>query len=51
MVTSGRNIFFARTEVFDGQGTLVAFGSSTHRYRTGSGDPAGVPVGASVAAS
>lgn len=44
VVTSGRNIFFARTEVFDAKGTLVAYGSSTHRYRAGSGDPAGVPA-------
>ncbi len=44
VVTSGRNIFFARTEVFDAKGQLIAFGSSTHRYRAGSGDPAGVPV-------
>ena len=43
VVTGGRNVFFARTEVFDGQGQLIAFGSSTHRYRTGSGDPQGVP--------
>ena len=41
---SGRNVFFARTEVFDAAGTLIAFGASTHRYRAGSGDPMGVPV-------
>ncbi|MBL6454235.1 PaaI family thioesterase [Belnapia sp. T6] len=44
VVTGGRNVFFARTEVFDGAGQLVAFGASTHRYRAGSGDPRGVPV-------
>ena len=44
VVTAGRNVFFARTEVFDAAGTLVAFGASTHRYRAGSADPAGVPA-------
>jgi uncharacterized protein (TIGR00369 family) len=44
VVTAGRNVFFARTEVRDEVGTLIAFGASTHRYREGSGDPAGVPV-------
>jgi uncharacterized protein (TIGR00369 family) len=43
VATAGRNVFFARTEVFDAAGTLVAFGASTHRYRAGSGDPFGVP--------
>jgi uncharacterized protein (TIGR00369 family) len=36
VVTRGRNIFFCRTEVFDEAGTLVAFGASTHRWRSGS---------------
>ena len=36
LVSAGRNIFFARGEVRDDHGTLVAFGASTHRYRTGS---------------
>ena len=44
VVTAGRNVFFARTEVSDTEGTLIAFGASTHRYRAGSGDPAGVPA-------
>ena len=44
VMTAGRNVFFARTEVFDEAGTLVAFGASTHRYRAGSGDPGGVPA-------
>jgi len=43
VVTAGRNVFFARTEVRDAAGTLVAYGASTHRYRAGSGDPEGVP--------
>src|SRR5215213_1986832 len=44
VVAAGRNVFFARTEVFDAGGKLVAFGASTHRYRAGSADPAGVPA-------
>ncbi|MDB5375322.1 MAG: hypothetical protein JWP04_3964 [Belnapia sp.] len=44
VMTAGRNVFFARTEVFDEAGTLVAFGASTHRYRAGSGDLMGVPL-------
>jgi len=36
LVTAGRNIFFARGEVRDEGGALVAFGASTHRYRAGS---------------
>ena len=44
VVTAGRNIFFARGEVKDEDGTLVAFGASTHRYRSGSHLPEGVPL-------
>ena len=43
VMTAGRNVFFARTEVRDAAGTLVAFGASTHRYRAGSEGPEGVP--------
>lgn len=43
VVTAGRNVFFARTEIRDETGVLVAYGGSTHRYREGSGDPDGVP--------
>ncbi len=46
VVTAGRNIFFASTEVFDEARQLVAYGASTHRYRSGSGDPNGVPEAA-----
>jgi len=42
LVTGGRNVFFARTEVYDDDRQLIAYGASTHRYRSGSGDPAGV---------
>lgn len=37
LVTAGRAVFFARGEVRDEAGTLVAFGASSHRYRSGSG--------------
>ena len=43
VVTRGSSIFFARTEVFDAEGKLIAFGASTHRYRSGSEKPEGVP--------
>jgi len=36
LVSAGRNIFFARGEVHDEAGALVAFGASTHRYGAGS---------------
>jgi uncharacterized protein (TIGR00369 family) len=36
VVSAGRNIYFCRTEAFDGEGKLVAFGASTHRWRDGS---------------
>ena len=44
MATRGRNIFFARTEVFDDAGKLVAFGASTHRWRAGSETVEGSPA-------
>lgn len=43
LVSAGRNVFFARGEVRDAQGALVAFGASTHRYRSGSHLLEGVP--------
>jgi uncharacterized protein (TIGR00369 family) len=42
MVSRGRNIFFARTEIFDEAGVLVAYGSSTHKWRKGSETVEGV---------
>ncbi|MBS7810711.1 PaaI family thioesterase [Roseococcus pinisoli] len=44
VVTAGRNIFFARGEVKDEEGNLIAFGASTHRYRSGSHGSEGVPL-------
>jgi uncharacterized protein (TIGR00369 family) len=43
LVTRGTSIFFARTEVFGPDGALLAFGASTHRFRSGSETPEGVP--------
>ena len=46
VVSAGRSIFFARTEVFDAEGRMVAFGASTHRWRSGSEKVEGVPADA-----
>lgn len=35
----GRNIFFSRCEVADGEGHLIATGEGTYRYRQGSEAP------------
>jgi uncharacterized protein (TIGR00369 family) len=43
VVSRGRNIFFCRTEVFGPDGTMVAFGASTHRWRAGSETTDGQP--------
>lgn len=48
VVSAGRSIFFCRTEVFDAEGRMIAFGASTHRYRRGSEVPEGVPAGTPV---
>jgi uncharacterized protein (TIGR00369 family) len=40
----GRNIYFAQSEVTDLSATVLATGTSVHRYRKGSDDPRGVPV-------
>jgi uncharacterized protein (TIGR00369 family) len=39
----GRKIFFVACEVTAEDGTLIATGTGTFRYRTGSEDPNGVP--------
>ncbi|EHL98843.1 hypothetical protein HMPREF9946_03445 [Acetobacteraceae bacterium AT-5844] len=44
LVSRGRNIYFARTEVFNEAGEMVAFGSSTHRWRKGSETVEGSPI-------
>jgi uncharacterized protein (TIGR00369 family) len=45
LVSRGRNIYFARTDVFNAAGELVAFGSSTHKWRKGSETLEGSPGG------
>ncbi len=44
VVTAGRSIFFTSTEVRGADGTLLAYGSGTHRWRKGSEGPEGVPA-------
>lgn len=44
VASAGRSIFFARTEVFDANGKMVAFGASTHRWAKGSERVEGVPL-------
>lgn len=44
LISRGRNIFFARTEVFNDKGEMVAFGASTHRWRAGSESVEGSPA-------
>ncbi len=43
LLSRGRSLFFARTEIFGPDGERIAFGASTHRYRAGSEQPEGVP--------
>jgi len=45
MVSRGRSLYHSRAEVVDEQGHLLAFGSSTHRWRTGDQRLEGTPVG------
>ena len=42
----GRSVFFARVEVLDENGRLLATGEGVYRYRHGSKRPDGVPLGA-----
>jgi uncharacterized protein (TIGR00369 family) len=44
MVGRGASTFFTRVTVRDAAGTLVATGQGTHRWRSGSETPEGVPV-------
>ena len=44
LVRGGRSLYFVRTEVFDADGQLAAFGASTHRWRKGSERIEGVPA-------
>ena len=44
VVTAGRSLYFAKSEARDSTGRLLAFGSSTHKWRRGSERPEGVPA-------
>lgn len=44
MIGRGRGTFFTRVLVRDATGRVVATGQGTHRWRTGSERPEGVPV-------
>lgn len=44
MMSRGRDIFFARTEIFDGEGRMIAYGASTHKWRKGSETVEGMPA-------
>jgi len=44
VVGRGGTTFFTRTEVFRADGTLVATGQGTHRWRSGSERVEGMPV-------
>ena len=40
----GRSIYFARCELVDDAGRLIATGEGSFKYRRGSEDPKGVPA-------
>ncbi|MGO1120093.1 PaaI family thioesterase [Rhodovibrionaceae bacterium A322] len=40
----GRSIFFSSADVTDQNGNLLSKAEGTFKYRTGSGDPAGIPL-------
>ena len=44
----GKRLFMASAEVHDSAGALLAVGEGVYRYRTGSENPRGVPVGRHV---
>lgn len=46
MIGRGRGTFFTRVVVRDASGQVVATGQGTHRWRSGSERPEGVPVSA-----
>jgi uncharacterized protein (TIGR00369 family) len=44
VVSAGRTLYFAKSEARDSSGRLLAFGSSTHRWRRGSEKVEGLPL-------
>jgi uncharacterized protein (TIGR00369 family) len=43
VVTHGQSIYFCRSEVVDADGQLLAYGTSTHKWRRGSNVVEGAP--------
>ena len=43
VVSQGRSLYFTRTEVTDPAGRVLAYGSSTHKWRRGSESVEGMP--------
>jgi uncharacterized protein (TIGR00369 family) len=45
LVSYGRSLYFTRSEVVDESGRVLAFGTSTHKWRRGSETLEGMPQG------
>jgi uncharacterized protein (TIGR00369 family) len=45
IVSHGRSIYFARSEIVDAEGRVLAYGASTYKWRRGSETVEGTPVG------
>ena len=43
IVSHGRSLYFTRTEIVDGNGRVLAYGASSHKWRRGSETLEGVP--------
>ena len=43
LVSRGRSLYFTRVQVADAEGRMLAYGSSTHKWRRGSEMPEGLP--------
>ncbi len=43
LVSRGRSLYFARTEIIDAHGRVLAYGASSHKWRRGSEVLEGVP--------
>ncbi len=41
VVSHGRSLYFTRSQVVDGAGRVLAYGSSSHKWRSGSGPAEG----------
>jgi uncharacterized protein (TIGR00369 family) len=47
IVSHGRSLYFARSEIRDSGNRLISYGTSTHKWRRGSENVEGLPVAAS----